>query len=88
MSPLEPALVFAIAGIGIVFVIDLKEDQIGCRDCDHCRRKKQARIDARAAAKERAEQAAHDVDHKGFGYRNGAPDRYRCADDDCTRNPK
>ena len=33
-------------------------------------------------------QLAHDTEHKGFGWRAGEPDRYRCHSDYCERNPK
>lgn len=31
---------------------------------------------------------AHDTDHKGFGWKDGAPDRFHCDDEACARNPK
>jgi hypothetical protein len=52
-----------------------------CDECQHCKaRTKQEETEAR--------ERAHDYEHKGAAWRQGDPDRFRCADKMCLRNPR
>ena len=42
---------------------------------------------ARADALARQREAQHNAEHKGFGWHDSDPDRYRCNDPECPRNP-
>jgi hypothetical protein len=50
----------------------------GCQECAAAKRRKA----------EEDEALAHDYEHKGHGFKAGAPDRYWCRDEACKRNPK
>jgi len=77
----DPAILFIALLIVFVGAIALYRLPGPCV-CEHCG----FHVDQRR--REAAHQAAlsHDVQHKGFGYTHGAPDRQDCQDATCKRN--
>jgi hypothetical protein len=70
-----------VALMGAAVALWAIPDGRGCPQCPHCRQERDAR--------ERLQrELAHDIDHKGAGYRPEAPDRYRCTDESCPRNAR
>jgi hypothetical protein len=44
-------------------------------------------VNERRVAQARQKEIQHDAAHKGFGYKDGDRDVYRCKDAECDRNP-
>ncbi len=77
----DAATVAIVALVGAACVLWAIPDGRGCSRCPHCI--------AREEASERAQrELRHDVDHKGMGFADGAPDRFPCLDEHCPRNPR
>lgn len=72
------AVVMLSAGTLALYAIP---DGRGCPECPHCRKEREER-------EQRQRELRHDLEHKGLGFCDRAPDRYRCSDDNCARNPK
>jgi hypothetical protein len=80
-----PAIVFetsVVVGLMIgALALWTIPDGRDCPDCPHCQRKR--------ADRDRVQlELRHDVEHRGFGFRRGDPDRFACPDPACPRNPR
>jgi hypothetical protein len=80
MPPME-AIQYLAAFLICVGILIYKLPVGVCSKCDHCK----AEVAAKAKAQE---ELAHNVQHRGAGYGAGTRDRYPCADETCSRNPK
>ena len=76
---LQFALAIAIAGVGLLWV--LPNSKCVCVKCAfHENERRMAAL--------RQKEHDHDVEHKGFGFRDITPDRFNCDDADCPRNAR
>ena len=57
-----------------------------CPACPHCQRRLEERIAARRRYDHDQRLLHHEMMHKGMGFREDDPDRYKCEDKDCPRN--
>ena len=63
-------------------IIWLWHETWACR-CPDCVKHTRERADR----ERRQAELRHNAAHKGYGWRDSDPDRFRCPDDGCPRNP-
>jgi hypothetical protein len=72
--------ILAIAGLMAAAVtVWAIPDGRGCSHCPHCLAERDAHYRAQRDLR-------HDLEHKGFGFRQDTPDRFACRDERCPRN--
>lgn len=71
----------AIAAACAVLLWILPNPKCICKQCSY-------HVNERRVSAMREREAVHDAQHKGFGFKPGAPDYMHCDDPLCSRNPK